>query len=84
MLGYDIDPSGGRLIMNELEAKRVRDIFDLQRKYRSLTTVVNELERRGWRSKKWISKGGISHPGRVFTKTSLLRLLTNAIYAGKV
>jgi site-specific DNA recombinase len=29
VLGYDVDPAGGRLIVNEKESRRVRDIFAL-------------------------------------------------------
>ena len=29
MLGYDVDPAGGRLIVNEKESRRVREIFAL-------------------------------------------------------
>src|SRR5881392_2617866 len=36
VLGYDVDPAGGRLIVNELEAQRVREIFRLFKTHRSL------------------------------------------------
>src|SRR5580700_8951980 len=29
VLGYDVDPAGGRLLVNQTEARRVRKIFDL-------------------------------------------------------
>ena len=29
VLGYDVDPAGGRLVVNEKEAQRVREIFQL-------------------------------------------------------
>jgi site-specific DNA recombinase len=35
-------------------------------------------------NKSWTSKQGIKHAGRPFKKVSLRRLLTNAVYAGKV
>lgn len=84
MLGYDVDPGGGRLILNEKEARRVREIFQLYGKVRSLSTVAAELGRRGWTTKSWKSKGGITHVGQPFKKASLRRFLTNAVYAGKV
>src|SRR6202051_3198407 len=46
VLGYDVVPSGGRLIVNEAEAARVREIFGLYRKSRSIATMVAELVRR--------------------------------------
>ena len=84
VLGYDIDTSGGRLVINEKEARRVREIFDLYAKHRSLAEVAVELARRRWTTKSWRSKGAIERTGRAFTKVSLRRMLTNAIYAGKV
>jgi site-specific DNA recombinase len=46
--------------------------------------LVQELERRGWLSKRWQTRKGRVRGGRPFTKTSLYRLLTNVAYAGKV
>jgi len=84
VLGYDVDPRGGRLVVNEKEARCVREIFELYRSRGSLASAVCELASRGWTSKSWKSKRGIRHRGRSFTKASLRLLLTNAIYAGKV
>jgi site-specific DNA recombinase len=84
VLGYDLDPNGGRLIVNQKEASRVREIFELYRKHGSLQAVLQEVNRRGWRTKSWKSKSGIPHGGRPFTPLSLFRLLTHASYAGKV
>jgi DNA invertase Pin-like site-specific DNA recombinase len=84
VLGYDVDPRGGRLIVNEGEAARVREIFRLYAKYRSLAATVAELQRRHWTTKSWTTKHGSRHAGSEFDKATLLRLLTNAIYIGKV
>ena len=84
VLGYDVDPRGGRLIVNEREAVRVREIFQLYAKVRSLAPTVAELERRKWTTKSWTTKHGSLHAGSVFDKAMLLRFLTNAIYIGKV
>jgi site-specific DNA recombinase len=84
VLGYDIVAGGGRLIVNDKESRRVRDIFALFAEHQSLSTVVAELARRRWKTKSWISENGRAHSGRDFGKASLRRLLTNAIYAGKV
>jgi len=84
VLGYDVAPGGGRLVINEKEAVRVREIFELYRSSRSLSAVVAELSRRRWKTKSWRSKPSIEHSGRPFTKASLRRFLTNALYAGKV
>ena len=84
VLGYDVDPRGGRLVINQKEASRVRDIFELYRKRGSLPAVVQEVNQRGWSTKSWTSKRGLRHGGHPFTATSLFRLLSQAIYAGKV
>lgn len=84
VLGYDVDPRGGRLIVNEDEAHRVRAIFDLYVEQRSLIATVREINRRGWTTKEWTTRDGRQHLGKPFTKASLFRLLTNAIYSGQV
>jgi site-specific DNA recombinase len=50
----------------------------------SLLPVVAELNHRGWRSKTWTTEAGRVVQGRSFDKNSLRRLLTNAVYVGKV
>lgn len=84
VLGYEVDPAGGRLIVNEKESRRVRDIFALFLQHRSLSAVVAELAQLRWKTKSWKSQKGKAHAGRAFAKVSLRRLLTNAVYAGKV
>ena len=84
VLGYDVHPAGGRLVVNEKEAQRVREIFRLFKTHRSLLKVVAELASRSWRNKSWRSKSGIEHVGRPFTRSTVRCLLTNAIYAGQV
>ena len=84
VLGYDLDPRGRRLHINEEEAERVRAIFALYLEQEALLPVVQELARRGWVGKRWQTRHGRQRGGRPFTKTSLYRLLTNVIYAGKV
>jgi site-specific DNA recombinase len=84
LLGYDIDARGGRLVVNEDEAVRVRAIFQLYLEHQALLPVVRELERRGWVNKCWGTRAGRESGGGPFTRTALHRLLTNVVYAGKV
>ncbi len=84
LLGFDVDPRGGRLLVNADEAERVRAIFALYLEHEALLPVVQELERRGWANKCWRSKKGQPCGGRPFTKTGLHRLLTNVTYVGRV
>ena len=84
VLGYDVDPGGGRLVVNEEEAKRVRAIFALFEKHRSAVLTLAEIERRGWRLKSWTRKTGQFRSGGPFALNSLRRLLTNILYTGKI
>ena len=82
--GYDIDPRGGRLILNPEEAQRVGSTYQLYLSYRSLRQVLCDIDRRGWRTKQWVTKSGQVLGGKPFSKATLYRLLVNPIYAGKV
>ncbi|GIW80432.1 MAG: recombinase RecB [Gemmatales bacterium] len=84
ILGYDIDPRGFKLIVNEDEAVRVRAIFELYLEHQALLPVVQELDRRGWVNKRWTTRKGRERGGKPFTKTSLYKLLTNVAYIGKI
>jgi len=82
VLGYDIDNK--RLIINADEAAQVREIFRLYVETGSIVATVTEVNRRGWTSKSWQTKGGEVREGRSFDRVSLRRLLTNPVYIGKV
>jgi site-specific DNA recombinase len=84
LLGYDVDPRGSKLQVNEGEAARVRAIFALYLEHEALLPVVKELDARGWRNKRWRTRRGPERGGKPFTRTSLYKLLTNATYIGKV
>ncbi len=84
VLGYDVDPKGGRLVVNEEEAFKVKAIYELYLQRQSLLETANELNRRGWTTKQWITRKGREHRGRAFTKTNLFGLLSNPVYLGKV
>jgi site-specific DNA recombinase len=84
VLGYDIDPRDRRLTISADEAFRVRMIFKLYLDYNALVPVVREIHRRGWRTKQWFTRNGVTHGGKPFTKGRLFRLLTNPIYIGKI
>ena len=84
VLGYDTTPQGAALVVNEDEARRVREIFRMYLEYGSLIPVVGELDRPDWRLKAWITREGRSVGGSVFTKNKLYDLLTNVTYTGRV
>jgi site-specific DNA recombinase len=86
LLGYDllITPGGGRLVVNEDEAARVRAIFELYLEHERIAPVRQELDRREWRTKQWTTRKGTAVGGKPFDKVTLFRLLTNPVYLGKV
>jgi site-specific DNA recombinase len=84
VLGYDVEPNGGRLVVNAEEADQVRAIFALFEKHGSLRVTLEEMERHGWRLKSWIRRSGVLREGGRFGASSLRRLLSNALYAGRV
>jgi site-specific DNA recombinase len=84
LLGYDIDGQGGKLRVNEVEANRVRAIYDLYLGRESIMATIAELDNRGWNNKLWKTKNGTLRGGSPFTKATLFRLLTNVTYIGKL
>ena len=84
ILGYDIDRERSCLVVNEQEATRVRQIFELYLEQQSLIPTIAELDRRGGVTKRWTTKKGKQRGGRPFNKNNLYGLLTNATYIGKI
>ena len=86
VFGYDVDRTNGgpKLVVNPMEAARVRQIFDMYLEHGTLLAVVAEIERRGWRNKAWKTRDGRTRGGMPFDKCRLHDLLTNAVYTGKV
>jgi len=71
-LGYDVDKETQKYVINEKEAAIVRFIFDLYLRDYSYSQIIEELKKKGYKTKR----------GGNFTKNSLHDLLKNPIYAG--
>ena len=86
VLGYDVDRSGGspKLVVNAKEAARVRQIFTLYLEKQSLQPVVRELDRKGWRNKKRVTKKGRVIGDKAFDKATLYAHLKNPLYKGMI
>jgi site-specific DNA recombinase len=84
VLGYDVAPGGGKLLVNEDEAARVRSIFDLYLEHQSLIETIKVLDERGWVNKRWTTQDGREAGGGQFDKPNLFHLLTNVLYLGKI
>lgn len=84
ILGFDVDPRGGRLIVNEEEASRVRAIFEIYLEHQSLVATIQELDTRGWTNKQWTNRKGRLAGGSPFNKHGIYNLLTNVLYTGRI
>ena len=81
-LGYDIVDK--KLVVNEAEAETVRAIFEQYLALGSVTDLVEELDKRRLRNKRWMSKNGEKRGGTRFKRGPLYRVLQNEIYIGKI
>ncbi|WP_372718053.1 recombinase family protein [Novipirellula sp.] len=82
LLGYNVIDT--KLVVIPEEAERVRQIFGLYLQHDSLLDTANELNDRGWRTKRWTTKKGTQRGGKHFDKTNLHTLLTNSTYIGQI
>ncbi|MGI8958359.1 MAG: recombinase family protein [Bryobacteraceae bacterium] len=84
VLGYDVDARGGRLVVNEVEAERVREIFSVCARTTTIAEAVRQVNARGLMTKDWISKAGAHHRARKFQNSTLDFLIRNVIYKGQI
>jgi site-specific DNA recombinase len=84
ILGYDVDPQGGRILVNEAEAATVRKVFDLYLERKSLLDTVRDLNRRGITTKRWTTRQGVERGGGPWNKPKLAYMLGNFTFVGKV
>ena len=82
VLGYD--NVGSKLVVNEAEACQVREVFRTYLRCETIRRVVNDLEKRGWTTKKWTTKDGRAIGGLPINRGLLYTMLTNVLYIGKV
>ena len=81
-LGYDL--INKKLVINTVEAERVREIFRLYADYGSLIAVAAEANRRGGKTKSYTTKVGQVLQGRAFDKHAVRRVVSSPLYVGKV
>jgi site-specific DNA recombinase len=53
VLGYDIAETGGKLVVNQKEARRVQTIFTVYMQHRSVASLLAEIRARNWTMKQW-------------------------------
>jgi DNA invertase Pin-like site-specific DNA recombinase len=81
-LGYDIIDR--KLVINEAEAKAVQHIFARFAEIGSVTDLVLELRKTGYRSKTYLSQSGRTKEGRYLDKGTLYKILGNRVYIGDI
>lgn len=80
-LGYEVKEK--KLVVKEEEAKVVRHIFARFIELKSIALLTKELNRQGYRTKKYVRKTGIYGDG-LFRTAALRLIVTNPIYIGKI
>ena len=81
-LGYDVIDR--RLEVNQSEAQKVLEIFRRYLELGSVRFLMEELDRRGIRSKVRVAKNGKTSGGNSFFRGALYVLLSNPIYIGEI
>ena len=81
-LGYDVKDR--ELVVNEAEAKTVREIFETYVRLGTISGVQEDLRQRGILSKRWTSSTGRTWGGVNFGRGPLYWLLRNRVYVGQV
>ena len=82
-LGYNLDKENHKIVINEAEARIIREMFDLYIQKRSLLSVAMALNKKGFRTKQYLRKGKLSG-GIPFKAMSMKWMLRNMLYIGKV
>jgi len=84
ILGYDLDPRVGRLVVNPEEAERVREVFRLYLEGTTVLNIVRRLDQLGWRNKQWTTKDEKLYGGSPLRRRHVYSLLGNIIYTGRI
>ncbi len=79
-LGYQVKEK--KLIVDDLEAIQVREVFDLYLEQRSALVTAQVLNERGRTTKRHLAATGRIREPRPWAKADVLRVLRNPVYAG--
>ena len=81
-LGYDLED--GRLIVNEEESARVRQVFEWYLEGQAVHGIVAKCEDLGWRNKQWATKEGKTYGGHPMRKCHIYTILANPLYVARI
>jgi len=84
ILGYDLDSQAGKLIVNPVEAERVREMFRMYLEGTPVLEMTQRLDRLGWRNKQWTTREGKLYGGSTLRRCHIYNLLGNILYTGRV
>ena len=81
-IGYIADKQS--LVIDEMQASRVREIFALYRAFGCVRRLKSEIDRRGWTTALRRTRRADAVGGRPFSRGHLYRILSNPIYVGQI
>jgi site-specific DNA recombinase len=81
-MGYDVRER--KLVVNQDEARTVREIFERYLELGSVRELKNDLDQRGMVSAVKLSRKGRRRGGKAFSRGALYCLLSNRIYLGEI
>ncbi len=81
-LGYDLGDR--KLVVNSAEAEQVLTMFERYLELASVPKLTAELNRRGWRTKRWTSRKGKARGGVTFSCGAVYHILQNVLYVGEI
>ena len=85
ILGYDLDPDNkGVLKINPEQAEIVRKAFNICIEKGSAGQARKTLNETGYRMPEYTSRRGNKQGGSMFSVQSMVRILTNPVYIGKI
>lgn len=81
-LGYVVKDD--RLVVDQAESKIVQEVFTRYANKESVTAILNDLNARGVKTKRWHTRTGKLKGGKAFNRNAIYTLLNNRIYLGEV
>jgi len=84
VLGYDVNPETHKLVVNQAEARIVRNIFMRFSEVGSGQTIAKELNAKGITTKSWTTREGKFRPGKTWDGPAIYRIIANPIYIGQI
>ena len=81
-LGYDV--TDRKLVVNEIEAQTIRLIFDRYLALGSVPALQTELDEKGIRNKRRVTRAGKQYGHTPMSRGALYLLLQNRLYIGQV